>query len=99
MEKFNITQVILPSGLYSLHEKLIRRLYASGAWRLAYTDGASVLFLRRDIAGSAGLDLSNDSTVDSIAAGIADQWKDAPAVRKEALGYFENLRRSCNPGE
>jgi hypothetical protein len=98
VEKFNITQVILPSGLYSLHEKLIRRLYASGAWRLAYTDGASVLFLRRDIAGSAGLDLSNDSTVDSIAAGIADQWKDAPAVRREALGYFENLRRSLTLG-
>ncbi len=93
-EKFNITQVILPSGLYSLHENLIRRLYASSAWRLAYTDGASVLFLRNDVAGPAALDLSNDSTVNSIAAGIADQWKDAPAVRREALGYLENLRRS-----
>ena len=93
-EKFNITQVIVPSALYSLHMKLIRRLYSSAYWRLAFTDGASVLFLRSDVPGSTSIDLSNSITMRTIADSIATQWRDAPAVRREALRYFENLRDS-----
>ena len=95
-DKFNITQVILPSALYTLHMKLIRRLYASASWRLAFTDGVSVLFVRSDVAGSQGIDLSDNITVHTIADSIAAQWHDAPKVQKEALGYFENLRDSLS---
>jgi hypothetical protein len=92
--KFNITQVILPTALYSLHLKLVRRLYASPSWRLAFTDGASVLFLRSDVSGAKGIDLADEAQVRAITDGISAQWKDAPAVKKEALGYLENLKDS-----
>ncbi len=89
--KFNITQVILPSALYTLHMNLLRRLYRSASWHLAFTDGVSVLFLRSDVAGASGLDLADAGVVRTIAVGIAAQWRDAPVVRREALRYFSDL--------
>jgi hypothetical protein len=93
-QKFNITQVILPSALYTLHLNLIRWLYASRSWRLAYTDGSSVLFLRSDVAGPSSINLSDSATVHAIADSVAREWGNAPAVRTEALGYFYALRDS-----
>lgn len=90
-EKFNITHAILPSALFTRHMKLIKRLYSSGRWRLEYTDGASVLFVRNDISDRSGFDLSNHATVQNIMDSIRAQWSDAPSVRREALGYFAGL--------
>jgi hypothetical protein len=90
-KKFNVTHAILPSALFTRHLKLIQWLYKSDDWRLAFTDGASVLFVRNDMANYPRLDLSNDSTVQNIADSIGVQWKDAPAVRCEALVYFAGL--------
>ena len=56
------------------------------------TDGASFLFVNKDarsVANSnAAIDLSDSATVQAIARGIRDEWRDAPEVRREALGYF-----------
>jgi hypothetical protein len=90
-EKFNITHAILPSALFTRHLKLIRWLYESNRWRLACTDGASVLFVRNDIANYPRLDLSNDTTVCSIMDSIKIQWNNAPEVYRVGLIYFEDL--------
>ena len=90
-EKFDITQAILPSALFTLHRQLLRYLYESPRWHLEYTDGASVLFVRNDIVGRTRLDLSRESTAGAIADSISSQWYDAPAVRLEALGHFAEL--------
>jgi hypothetical protein len=90
-EKFNITHVILPSALFSCHVKLIKWLYDSGNWRLESTDGASVLFVRSDVARAPGLDLSDTAAAKIIADSIGAQWKDSPAVRSEALDHFADL--------
>jgi hypothetical protein len=90
-KKFNVTHAIVPSALFTRHLKLIQWLYKSDDWRLAFTDGASVLFVRNDMANYPRLDLSNDSTVQNIADSIGVQWKDAPAVRCDALIYFAGL--------
>jgi hypothetical protein len=90
-KKFNITYAIVPSALFTRHLKLIQWLYNSDDWHIAFTDGASVIFVRNDIFNYPRLDMTNDSTVRNIADSINVQWKDAPAVRCEALVYFAGL--------
>jgi hypothetical protein len=91
VKKFNITHVILPWAIFDLHHKLIKWLYASDQWRLDYTDGASTLFVRADIAGKPGLRLDDQATNDVILDSIGEQWKSAPYVRDEAMGYFSEM--------
>ena len=93
-KKFNVTHAILPSALFTRHLKLIRWLYKSDDWRLEYTDGASVLFVRNDAARHPSLDLSDNATVRNILDSISVQWKDSPIVRREAFGYFTDLLES-----
>jgi hypothetical protein len=94
-EKFGITQAILPSALFSRHAKLIQWLYQSDQWRLVFTDGASVFFVRTESApGWAPIDLSNEATVQSVIKGIDAEWRDAAAVRREAYGHFRDLLNS-----
>jgi hypothetical protein len=95
VNKFNITQVILPSAIFDRYLKLIKWLYASGEWHLEYTDGSSFLFVRNDARKEASafpaITLSDSSTVAVIADNIRAQWRDAPEVRKEALGYLSDM--------
>jgi hypothetical protein len=90
-EKFDITHVILPWAIFNLHQKLIRWLYTSEQWRLEYTDGASTLFVRNDIARKPGLRLHDQAIDDVILDSIGEQWKNAPYVRDEAMGYFSEM--------
>ena len=90
-EKFNITHAVLPSALFTRHLKLIKWLYNSGTWRLEYTDGASVLFVRSDIVHCQRLDLSNDTTVCAVMDSIKAQWSNAPELCREGLRYFSDL--------
>jgi hypothetical protein len=95
-DKFNITQVILPSAIFDRYLKLIKWLFTNSSdWHLEYTDGTSFLFVRNDARRETerkpALLLSDPHTVDSIAASINAQWRDAPAVRREALGYFSDV--------
>ena len=89
--RFNCTYVIVPFAIFNLHHRLIRWLYESQDWRLQYTDGASVLFVRSDFALNPAVNLSDQTTVDAIVDSIQVQWRDAPYVHKEALGYFSDL--------
>jgi hypothetical protein len=90
-EKFNITHVILPSALFTRHMKLIKWLYYSGAWRLEYADGASVLFVRNDIVHDQPIDLSNDKTISAIMDSIKTQWSGSPELQREGLRFFSDL--------
>jgi hypothetical protein len=89
--KFDITQVVLPWAIFNLHHKLIMSLYQSENWRLEYTDGASTLFVRSDVSRNPGLRLHDQSVNDVILDSIGEQWKHAPYVRKEAMGYFSEM--------
>lgn len=96
VKKFNITHAILPFAIFDRYHKLIKWLYDSSDWRLEYTDGASFLFVRNNAQSNAknntlirpAVNLSDSATVRAIARGIRDEWRDAPEVRREALGYF-----------
>jgi hypothetical protein len=91
VRKFDITQVILPWAIFDLHHKLIRNLYESEDWRLEYTDGASTLFVRKDVSRNPGLRLHDQAVDDVILDSIGEQWKNAPYVRREAMGYFSDM--------
>jgi hypothetical protein len=95
VQKFNITHVILPSAIFNRYLKLIKWLYASEDWHLEYTDGTSFLFVRNDARNNASiassLNLSDSATVAAIADSIKSEWRDAPEVRNEALGYFSDV--------
>ncbi len=89
--KFDITQVVLPWAIFTLHRKLIQKLYESEDWRLEYTDGASTLFVRKDVSRNPGLRLHDQAVDDVILDSIGEQWKNAPYVRREAMGYFSEM--------
>jgi hypothetical protein len=91
VERFDITHVILPWAIFGLHQNLIRWLYASEQWHLEYTDGASTLFVRNDIENKPGLRLHEQAVDDAILDSIGEQWKTAPYVRDEAMGYFAEM--------
>jgi hypothetical protein len=74
-----------------LYHKLIRSLYESKDWRLQYTDGGSVLFVRNDVALNPPIDLSDQTRIDAILDSIHIQWENAPYVQKEAMGYFSEM--------
>jgi hypothetical protein len=90
-EKFNITHVILPSALFTRHLKLIRWLYFSGSWRLEYTDGASVLFVRSDVPHGQHVDLKNDTTVSAIYDSINSNLYGSPELKLEGQKFFHDL--------
>jgi hypothetical protein len=92
-DKFNITQVILPSAIFDRSLKLIKWLYESNQWHLEYTDGTSLLFVRNDASQKPAVVLSDPAVVKAIADGINTEWRESPYVRREALGYFSDLLR------
>ena len=87
-QKFNLTSAILPSAIFPQYRKLIRWLYHSPDWHLEYTDGSSFLLVKNRASKMRAVDLADSGTVSSIADSICVQWRYAPYVRKEALGYF-----------
>ena len=91
VRQFNITHAILPSAIFTLYHKLIRWLYESNQWRLEYTDGESMLFVRSDSAKKPSVDLSDQTVVDAVLDSIRVQWQNAPYVRREAMGYFSEM--------
>ena len=58
---------------------------------MEYTDGASTLFVRYDIARRPGLRLQDQVVNDAILDSIGMQWKNAPYVRREAMDYFTEM--------
>jgi hypothetical protein len=93
-EKFNITQVILPWAVFDLHHRLIQWLYHSDEWQLEYTDGASVLFVRKNPQRKPALRLDVPVVALSIRDNIATCWSDAPYVRREAISWYTEMLES-----
>lgn len=90
-DRWNVTHMVLPFAVFDRYHFLINHLYHSPKWQLEYTDGASVLFVRRGVALQKPLDLSDRETVDRVADSIKAQWSDAPYVKSEGLSYLAGL--------
>ena len=58
---------------------------------MEFTDGASTLFVRNDISRKPGLRLDDQAINDVVLDSIGEQWKHAPYVRREAMGYFSEM--------
>ena len=90
-QKFNITQVILPSAIFPLSLKVIKWLYRSKDWHLQYTDGSSVLFVKNEVSKSPRIDLSDTNSLRSVIADINREWEHSAFVRREAVANFIDL--------
>jgi tetratricopeptide (TPR) repeat protein len=60
--------VVLPVVYPDRYQRLVAHLYASAQWKVIHTDGAEILFARRDGADDDGWDLGQSSTTDQILA-------------------------------
>lgn len=85
-KKYNITHVVLPAATVDRYKPLVKKLYNSSNWALAYTDGAEVLFTADSLC-KFKLDLSKKSVVDSIANNIISTSANKK-LSVEALLYF-----------
>ncbi len=90
-EKFNVTHVIVPSAIFTQYRRLIARLCASSEWHLEYTDGSSFLIVKNSASKRPAIHLEDITAATAIADSICGQWRDAPYVRQEALGYFADM--------
>ena len=59
--------------------------------RLEYTDGSSFLLVKNTASQRPAVNLADPKAADAIADSICAQWRDAPYVRQEALGYFADM--------
>jgi hypothetical protein len=90
-KKFGITHVILPWAVFPLYHKLILWLYYSPEWKLVFTDGTSVLFVKKSCTAQNGIDLSDSIQVTAIADSIHQQWKNDLGIRNEATETFLDM--------
>jgi hypothetical protein len=90
-KKFNITHVILPSAIFTQYRNLIKWLYESPEWHLEYTDGSSFLLVKNTASQRPAINFADPKEADAITDSICTQWRDAPYVRQEALGYFADM--------
>jgi hypothetical protein len=81
-ERHPTDYVVLPVGYPDRYLGLVAHLYASARWTLVYTDGAEVLFARREAAPAnvAGIDLASAATIDGLRAGVETRFAGAPAL-------------------
>lgn len=89
--KRGITHAVLPIAVFDRYLPLVRWLYESGAWALAFVDGSTVVFVRAEIMGQRGIDLSDPVQRADIRRSIEDRWRSQRRIHAEALNYFENL--------
>ncbi|MDB4979946.1 MAG: hypothetical protein JWM82_698, partial [Myxococcales bacterium] len=84
-EQHPMTYAVLPVGYPDRYLGLIAHLYASPRWSLVSTDGAEVLFAKRDEAGGDDaardeIDLASPSTLDGLRERIDLTYAHAPAL-------------------
>jgi len=79
--------VVLTTAYPDLYLGLVRHLAEDPGWRLAYTDGYEVLFLR---AGSS-IDLSDPRTIGAITDGLITRFGAAPAILAAARLHLARL--------
>jgi hypothetical protein len=66
--------VVLPVAYPDRYLGLIAHLYRSADWRLIYTDGTEVLFGRRDLVNTPGLDLAEPTTTKQVLAELEGRF-------------------------
>jgi hypothetical protein len=81
-QRHPMTYVLLPVGYPDRYLGLVAHLYATARWTLVYTDGAEVLFARREAAPALvdGVDLASPATIDDLRAGVERRFAGAPAL-------------------
>jgi hypothetical protein len=92
-EEYNITQVLAPAAIFPQYRKLIKRLSTSLDWHIEYTDGTSFLIVKNSVSQRPPILLRDPAVANAIADSICAQWRNAPYVREEALGYFCDMLR------
>jgi hypothetical protein len=90
--RHGISHVLLPVSLFPRYLPLAAWLYYSDGWKLAFTDGSSALFVRRDMKPHPDLNLENRWDVNYVRGQIAAQWPQNDHIRREALAYFDRFR-------
>lgn len=86
-----ITHAVLPTAVFDRYTPLVRFLYHDPDWRLAWTDGASVVMVKADVLSTAPLDLSLQAHREAVTDLMDRQWRRDPAIRKEARGWFGGM--------
>jgi Flp pilus assembly protein TadD len=82
--------VVLPSAYPDRYLGLIGHLYASPDWKLVYTDGSEVLFLRSELATS-GWDLAAAPTTDQVMDRLATRYAGQPELLAAARSSLATL--------
>lgn len=93
IQVYNITKVVLPTGVIDRYNKLIYKLYRDINWSMLYADGAEVLFIKSNLIESKGLNFQNSLTRDSIEQMLVTRWQGDNYTRYEALYYWEQFEK------
>ncbi len=91
VQKYGITHVMLPTAVFYRSMKLVKWLYYSPNWHLVYTDGASVLFYKKQYSAGMSITLADSSIVSRIGKTLEKRYRHDKYIRKEAFMYLENL--------
>ncbi|HVY26465.1 MAG TPA: hypothetical protein VHB79_07915 [Polyangiaceae bacterium] len=83
--------VVLPVDYPNRYLALIAELYRSQDFRLVYSNGSEVLFARRDLLSSPGLDLGAPQQVTAIARGISQRYAAEPKLLEAAQLHLATL--------
>ena len=91
--RWGISRVIMQTSVFPVYNRLAAFLYHSPHWRLVWADGSTALFIADSLARMPRLDLGAPAEIKSIVSNLGGQWRDAPAIFREALYHLANFLR------
>jgi hypothetical protein len=91
VDTYSISSVVVPCAIFYDCMGLIHWLYHSDEWDLVFTDGGSVVFIKKNLNHYGRLDFTNKDDLQKTAEYITNLWKQDAFIRKEALQYLEFL--------
>lgn len=105
--RHGFSYVILPVMFPERYQRLITHLYASADWKLLFTDGAEVLFGRRDLTRDvAEQPLAETAETDRVLAELQARFAELPKAHTAArislatlhglLGQFDQAERALS---
>jgi tetratricopeptide (TPR) repeat protein len=86
--------VVLPTAYPDRYLGLIAHLYRSREWKLVFTDGSEVLFVRRAVSSEPALDLGSREVSERIVSALAQRYAGAPDLLLAARIQFATLELS-----
>jgi len=89
--KWNITHVALPIAPIDRYLPLAAELHQDPHWKLAFTDGAEILFVADTVSSYRALFIDSAATIDSIVSLLQKRYKNATAVCAEAQMWLGRL--------